>query len=73
MSWLAASSTLPVVAIIAATCIAALCVVGWLIRDVARAALQKSSEENVPHVLVALGGLLEQFRLFLPWQGGGRK
>jgi hypothetical protein len=77
MSWLAAaynvSGALPVVAVVAATGIIALCVAGWVIRDVARAALQKSSEENIPYVLAALGGLLEQLRMFLPWQSAGHK
>jgi hypothetical protein len=69
----ATSGTIPLVAIIAATGIVALGVAGWVIRDVARTALQKSSEENVPHVIAALSGLLEQLRLFLPWQSGSPK
>lgn len=68
----AASGALPVVAVIAVSGIVALCIAGWVIRDVARAALQKSSGEDIPRVLAALGGLLEQLRLFLPWQRSSR-
>lgn len=77
MSWLSGTGTvsgaLPVVAIIAVTGIVALYIAGWVIRDVARTALKQSSGEEVPHVLAALAGLLEQLRLFLPWQGRSRR
>jgi hypothetical protein len=69
----AASGALPVVAVIAVSCVIALLIAGWVIRDVARSALAKSREEDVPRVIGALGGLLGQFRLFLPWQGTARR
>lgn len=67
------SGALPVVAVIAVSGVVSLWIAGWVIRDVARAALQKSSEADVPHVLVALGGLLGQLLLFLPWQHSDRR
>jgi hypothetical protein len=72
---LTASGTLPIVAVIAVSGIVALCIAAWVIRDVARLALQKSAAADVPRVLAALGGWLEQLRLFLPWQeaGAGRQ
>jgi hypothetical protein len=65
---LAASDALPIVVVIATAGIVALCIAAWVIRDVARLALQKSATDDVPRVLTALGGWLEQLRLFLPWQ-----
>jgi hypothetical protein len=54
--------------VIAVTSIVALCIAAWVIRDVARLALQRSAADDIPRVLAALGGWLEQLRLFLPWQ-----
>lgn len=68
----AVSNALPIVVTIAVAAVVALSIAGWVIRDVARTALQKTSQDNVPHVLAALGSLLEQLRLFFPWQRGGR-
>jgi hypothetical protein len=67
------SGALPVVAVIAVSGVVALWIAAWLIRDVAHAALQKSSQEDVPRVLFALGGLLDQLRLFLPWRDNGHR
>jgi hypothetical protein len=67
------SSALPVVAVIALSGILALAIAAWLIRDVARNALERSAEADVPQVLVALATLLDRLRLFLPWQNRGNK
>jgi hypothetical protein len=68
----AISGALPIVGVIALSGIVALCIAAWVVRDVARFALQRSAEDDIPRVLVALGGWLEQLRLFLPWQGSGQ-
>jgi prepilin signal peptidase PulO-like enzyme (type II secretory pathway) len=64
------SDALPVMAVIAVSGIVALGIAAWVVRDIARFALQRSTEADIPRVLVALGGWLEQLRLFLPWQSG---
>ena len=65
-----ASGALPIVVVIAVSCVVALFIAAWVVRDVARLAIQRSDEQDIPRVLAALGGWLEQLRLFLPWQGG---
>lgn len=69
----AVSGALPIVAVIAISAIVALWIAAWLIRDVARVALQNSSQAEIPRVLLALGSLLDQLRQFLPWQSVGRR
>ena len=64
------SAAMPVVAVIAASAIVAIAIAAWLIREVARNALEKSAQTDIPEVLTALGGLLDSLRLFLPWHSG---
>jgi hypothetical protein len=66
------AGALPVVMVVAVSGILALAIAAWLIRDVARNALERSTQADVPQVLAALGGLLDRLRLFLPWQNGRR-
>jgi len=63
------ANTLPVIIVIACTAIVAIAISAWLIRDVAHRAIERSSPDKVPAVLVALGSLLYPLRLFLPWSG----
>src|SRR5262249_51987116 len=67
------SGALPVVAVVAICGVVSLAIAAWLISEVARRALEKSAQNDVPQVLTALGGLLDRLRLFLPWSSRGRE
>jgi hypothetical protein len=62
-------SALPVVVVIAVASIAALGIVAWLVRDVARRAIERTSPDKVDAVVRALGSLWEPLRGFVPWSG----
>ena len=63
------ASALPVIIVIACTVIVAIAISAWLVRDVARQAIKRTSPDTVPAVVLALGTLLDPLRLFLPWSG----
>ncbi|MGH3159844.1 MAG: hypothetical protein ACRDNF_25170 [Streptosporangiaceae bacterium] len=64
-----AASALPVTIVIACTSLVAIAISAWLVRDVARRAIERTSPDKVPAVVQALGSLLHPLRLFLPWSG----
>jgi nitrate/nitrite transporter NarK len=57
----------PVMLVIAGTVIAVIAISAWLVRDVAHKALDRTSPERVPAVVLALGSLLRSLPQFLPW------
>jgi hypothetical protein len=61
------ASALPVIIVIACTAIVAIAISAWLVHDVAHRAIERSSPDKVPAVVLALGSLLHPLRLFLPW------
>jgi hypothetical protein len=63
------SSALPVIIVVACTAIVAIAISAWLVRDVARRAIERTSPDKVPAVVLALGSLLHPLHLFLPWSG----
>ena len=63
------ASALPVIIVVACTAIVAIAISAWLVRDVAHRAIERTSPEKVPAVVLALGSLLHPLRLFLPWSG----
>jgi hypothetical protein len=63
------ASALPVIIVIACTAIVAIAISAWLVRDVAHQAIERTSPDKVPAVVLALGALLHPLRLFLPWSG----
>lgn len=62
-----AAVVLPVVIVIAVTVVVTIVIAAWLVRDVARKAIDKTTPEGVAPVVAALGALLSPLRLFLPW------
>jgi hypothetical protein len=50
-----------------------LAIAAWLMRELTRAALEKSAQEDIPQVLTALSGLLDKLSLLLPWSRRGRE
>jgi hypothetical protein len=68
-----AAGALPVIIVIACTTIIAIAISAWLVRDVARRAIERTSPERVPAVVLALGSLLHPLRLFLPWSSRGAR
>lgn len=48
-----------------------LAIAARLIRELARTALEKSAQEDIPQVLAALSGLLDKLSLLLPWSRRG--
>lgn len=67
-----AASALPVIIVVACTTIIAIAISAWLVRDVAHRAIERTSPDNVPAVVLALGALLHPLRLFLPWSSRGK-
>jgi hypothetical protein len=63
------ASALPVIIVISCTAIVAIAISAWLVRDVAHRAIERTSPDNVPAVVLALSALLHPLRLFLPWSG----
>lgn len=61
------AGALPVIIVVASTTIIAIAISAWLVRDVAHRAIERTSPEKVPAVVLALGSLLHPLRLFLPW------
>jgi hypothetical protein len=61
------ASAWPVIAIIGFTVIVTVAIAAWLVRDVAHRAIERTSPEKVPAVVMALGSFLHPLRLFLPW------
>lgn len=53
--------------VVAVTVIVAIAIAAWLVREVARRAIDKASPETVASVITALGVLLYSLRSFLPW------
>jgi hypothetical protein len=48
-------------------------IAAWLVRELGRAALERSAQEDVPQVLAALGALLDKLSLLLPWSRRDRR
>ena len=63
------SAALPAIVVIALSSIAAIAIAAWLVREVARRAIDKTTPEDVASVVHELGALLNPLRLFLPWAG----
>ncbi len=63
------AGALPAIIVVACTAIVAIAISAWLVRDVAHRAIERTSPEKVPAVVLALGSLLHPLRLFLPWSG----
>lgn len=55
------------ISVIAVSAVAAIAIVAWLIREVARRAIDKTAPDHVAPVLLALAALASPFRWFLPW------
>jgi Mn2+/Fe2+ NRAMP family transporter len=55
--------------VVAVSAVVALAIAAWLLHQVARRAIDKSTPEGLPAVLVALGAMIDPLRLFLPWSG----
>jgi hypothetical protein len=63
------ASALPVIIVVACTAVVAIAISAWLVHDVAHRAIERTSPEEVPAVVQALGTLLHPLRGFLPWSG----
>jgi hypothetical protein len=59
--------TLPVVIVLAVSSVIAIAIAAWLVYQVARRAIDKTTPEGVAAVILALATLLNPLRLFLPW------
>lgn len=58
---------LTVTIVIAVSAVTAIAITAWLVHQVARRAIDKTTPEGVAPVILALGALLNPLRLFLPW------
>jgi hypothetical protein len=65
--WVAAAVALAICGVLS------LAIAAWLLHDLARTALERSAQEDVPQVLNALSGLLDKLSLLLPWSRRGRQ
>jgi hypothetical protein len=63
------SPALPVVVVIAVTTILALAIAACLILSIARRAIDRTSPDEVPDVILALTAMLGQLADYLPWSG----
>jgi hypothetical protein len=54
-------------ALLAGVALAAIAMVAWLLHQIARRALDKTSPDGVESVIRALSTLIEPLRMFLPW------
>ncbi len=65
------SVALMVIAVIVIACsaVAAVAVAAWLVYQIARRAIEKTTPEGVPSVILALASLIDPFHRFLPWSG----
>lgn len=65
---------LAITVVLALAAIVAIAISAWLVHDVAREAMKRTSPENVAAVVLALAALLRPLALYLPWFGGmGRR
>jgi hypothetical protein len=64
---------LPVVvaAVFAAVALAAMTITAWLLHQIARRALDKTTPDGVESVIRALSTLIDPLRMFLPWSRWG--
>jgi len=58
---------LTVTIVIAVSTVTTIAIAAWLVHQVARRAIDKTTPEGVAPVILALGALLNPLRLFLPW------
>jgi hypothetical protein len=61
------SGALPVVIVIAVSALAMAAMAAWLVHDVARKAIDKTTPEGVAQVVGALADLLSPLQSYLPW------
>ena len=61
------SDALPVIIVIAVSALITAAIAAWLVHDVARKAIEKTTPEGVAQVVHALSHLLHPLRLYLPW------
>jgi len=59
-------------AVIAVSALAAIAITAWVLHQIARRALDKTTPDGVESVILALSALVEPFRMFLPWSQRGR-
>lgn len=61
-----------VAAMIAGVALAAMAITAWLLHQIARRALDKTTPDGVESVIRALSALIDPLRMFLPWSRWSR-